>query len=157
MQVVYVDGEQPEIKDPSIFLAGPTPRNKDVPSWRPEALELFQEYEFNGQIFVPENGDGKSQYEYLNQVEWEWNHLHGATVIMFWVPREISNMPAFTTNVEFGFYLCKKPDRCIYGRPPWAAKKGYLDWLFAKNTGRMPENELRTTVAMSIEMALGAT
>lgn len=153
MQVVYVDGEQPEIKSPSIFLAGPTPRDSDTPSWRPDAIEIFKKFEFDGQIFVPEHGDYNSQFEYYNQVEWEWNHLHGATVIMFWVPRELKRMPAFTTNVEFGFYLSERTSACVYGRPNDSAKNSYLDWLFEKVTGRKPETILENTIAKAIEFA----
>ena len=152
MQVIYVDGEQPVITTPSIFLAGPTPRDSTTLSWRPDAIEIFKELNFEGQVYIPENGDYNSQFEYYNQVEWEWDHLHGASVILFWVPREILRMPAFTTNVEFGFYVANRPERCVYGRPDWAEKKGYLDWLFEKNTGKKPENDLKTTIIQAIEL-----
>ena len=38
----------------SIFLAGPTPRSKEVKSWRPEAIRLLKEKGFDGVVFVPE-------------------------------------------------------------------------------------------------------
>ena len=162
MQVVYVDGEQPKITQPSIFLAGPTPRDSftlsndleraklDALSWRPEAIEIFKKFNFQGQVFVPEHGDYNSQFEYYNQVEWEWEHLHGATVIMFWVPREIKRMPAFTTNVEFGYYVSKRPDRCVYGRPEGAAKISYLDWLYGKESDKKIETTLEATIAQAL-------
>ena len=44
-------------------------------------------------------------------------------------------MPAFTTNVEFGYYLCKNPRKVYYGRPDDSEKNKYLDWLFELETG----------------------
>src|SRR4051812_29076026 len=38
MQVVYVGQEFPSHFTKSIMLAGPTPREAHVPSWRPEAI-----------------------------------------------------------------------------------------------------------------------
>ena len=36
---------------------------------------------------------------------WERIALTDATVILFWVPRKLPDMAAFTTNVEFGYWL----------------------------------------------------
>lgn len=49
---------------------------------------------------------------------------------MFWVPREIQTMPAFTTNVEFGMFLDKrsKYKSIILGYPLDAPKMKYLHW-----------------------------
>ena len=39
----------------SVFLAGPTPRQKDIDSWRPEAIEIFRgRLQFTGTLLVPE-------------------------------------------------------------------------------------------------------
>lgn len=154
MQVVYVDGSQPErITDPSIFLAGPTPRDANTPSWRPDALDMFWKRGFKGQVYVPERGNWESSFEYYDQVEWEWRNLHGSTVVMFWVPRNMATMPAMTTNVEFGLYLGHRPTVCVYGRPEWGEKNRYLDWLFYKITARHPQTSLETTVEASITHA----
>jgi hypothetical protein len=141
-----------QFKLPSIFLAGPTSRD-DTPSWRPGAVNLLREAAFDGTVFVPERSNGLSHVEYLAQVEWEWTHLHAATVILFWVPRRLDVWPALTTNVEFGRYVSVVPDKCVYGRPPESEKNRYLDWLYQKLTGRPPESTLQATVNLSVAKA----
>jgi hypothetical protein len=154
MQVVYVDGEQPAIiSHPSIFLAGPTPRSSKDRSWRPEALDLINARGFDGHVFVPERSDWQSNFAYDDQVEWEWRNLHAVTVVMFWVPRVLPAFPAFTTNVEFGLYLARRPTSVIYGRPDMSEKNRYLDWLYKKITTTEPLNDLPRTVATAIERA----
>ena len=40
--------DKPVIKTKnSIFLAGPTPRSKDIPSWRNEALKILKDIQYN--------------------------------------------------------------------------------------------------------------
>jgi hypothetical protein len=134
---------------PSIFLAGPTPRRPEVPSWRPQALELLRQLGFGGAVYVPERRDWSGRFSYLDQVDWEYAGLEGCTVIAFWVPRDLQTLPGFTTNVEFGRYVGS--GRCIYGRPAGAAHTRYLDWLYAKLTGREPEATLEATMRAAIE------
>ena len=69
----------------SIFLAGPTPRNENVKSWRVEVCQKLKELEFDGVVYVPEYSTWKPKMEYLNQVMWEREALTQATVIMFWI------------------------------------------------------------------------
>lgn len=74
MKVFYSD--QPiEIEDldldEGIFLAGPTPRDKVTQSWRPNALQILEKYNFSGKVFVPERGDKTHKIDYDDQVEWE--------------------------------------------------------------------------------------
>lgn len=125
----------------SIFLAGPTPRapkpsRPPDQSWRPEALTILEAYGFDGDVFVPETSDWLSHDNYDRQVRWEWEALNQATVIAFWVPREIFakdadtptlKFPAFTTNVEFGLYA--RSGKALLGYPPGAEKMSYLDAL----------------------------
>jgi hypothetical protein len=111
----------------SIFLAGPTPREEGVPSWRPRALELLEKINFNGKVFVPEDRNGKAKFDYDDQIHWEWKALEAATIILFWIPREIETMPAFTTNVEFGLYAAS--GKILLGYPPEAQKMRYLGEL----------------------------
>jgi hypothetical protein len=154
MQVIYVDGEQArELAGPSIFLAGPTPRSIEDGSWRPEALEIFKARQFDGTVFVPERRDWIAEVDYFDQVEWEWLNLHRCGAIMFWVPRVLPAFPAFTTNVEFGFYLATRTGAVIYGRPDWGQKNKYLDWLFKKVTSAAPKTTLIETVKAAIERA----
>ena len=49
-------------------------------------------------------------------------------------------MPAFTTNVEFGYWMHSK--KIIYGRPDNAVKIKYLDWLYELDYNEKPFNNL---------------
>jgi 8-oxo-dGTP pyrophosphatase MutT (NUDIX family) len=95
-----------------------------VPSWRPEALKLLEEAGFDGHVFVPESRDGAVFTDYDHQVTWENDALNRADVIVFWVPRDLATMPAFTTNVEFGMWC--KSGKVVFGAPPEAPKNRYL-------------------------------
>lgn len=144
MKVIYsdqqIEGVSPII--PSMFLVGPTPRSASVPSWRPEALDILEnQLKFDGVVLVPERKNWAS-HTYLDQVEWEYQGLHSVRWIVAWVPRNLETMPAFTTNVEFGYYVYKFPHRFFYGRPMGAPHTGYLDWLYAKETRRIPHYSL---------------
>ncbi len=98
MKVNYSD--EPVIKaEKSIFLAGPTPRNIEVQTWRKEAIKLLQDLGFDGIVYVPEREFDDRTFNYDNQVWWEREALHNANSIVFWIPRDIKTMPAFTTNV----------------------------------------------------------
>jgi hypothetical protein len=144
----------------SIFLAGPTPREKGVESWRPEAVRLLTLMGFDGEVFVPEQpweipnvGDCGSMYD--NQIEWEQNTLDKCMAILMWVPRELKHMPAFTTNVEFGLYV--KSGNLYYGRPLNTPKTGYLDHTYRKYTNRTPPHvleDLVDEVVQSIDAAI---
>lgn len=139
----------------SIFLAGPTPRSKDVRSWRPEALDILRALKYDGQVIIPEHKGFESRFSaeefenlYLNQCEWEDFGLEHAVKIVFWVPRDLDIFPAFTTNVEFGRYV--NSGRVIYGRPPNAPKNKYLDWLYAKYNKLPIHKTLFNTLVSSI-------
>lgn len=132
MEVVYTGEDMPETFTKSIFLAGPTPRNKDeVESWRPDALRILEDKGFDGVVFVPEGRDGQFKMDYDDQIGWEEKYLNVADCIVFWVPRDIEpdskgypKMAAFTTNVEFGTW--QSSGKIVFGAPPKAAKNGYL-------------------------------
>lgn len=122
----------------SIFLAGPTPRDEKGIDWRPEAIEIFESLDFNGTLFIPSpfltTHDSHSE-NYFHQIDWEERALRAATIVVFWVPRDLQTMPAFTTNVEFGMYVGS--GKMVYGRPVVnynkPPKTGYLDWHARKN------------------------
>jgi hypothetical protein len=133
MNVIYAD--QPiekllELSRHNIFLAGPTPRSPDVPSWRPDAIDILAGFNYSGQVLVPERSDKTWKMNYEDQVEWEHYGLENCYRIAFWVPRVMETMPALTTNVEFGRYVAS--GRARYGRPDDAVKCRYLDWLYKK-------------------------
>lgn len=132
MKVVYALQEFPETWSKAIFLAGPTPRAENpVPSWRVEALELLRSMGYDGVVFVPETEDGKWSHNYDNQIEWETRGLSTADVIVFWVPRDLKTMPAFTTNVEFGRWVDSRY-KVVLGHPKDAPKNRFLDALLGQ-------------------------
>lgn len=139
MEINYSDQEVIRGKK-SIFLAGPTPRNGNVPSWRPYACEKLKELGFDGVVYVPEYSTWKTKDGYLEQVMWERSALTEATVILFWIPRRLPEMPGFTTNVEFGYWLHTK--KVVYGRPNEADKIKYLDWLYTLDYNETPFEDL---------------
>jgi len=128
LEVVYANEPAPDMYGKSVFLVGPTPRDPDTPSWRPNMIAALSRNGYNGVIFSPEPRDGKWQHDYDTQVEWEKTHLTMADIIIAWVPRELKKMPAFTTNVEFGTWI--NSGKIVYGRPENAEKVRYLDWLY---------------------------
>jgi|GEM_PF-3734412 len=139
------------VPQPSVFLAGPSPRRVEDASWRPVALERFADAA-DLALFIPEWDMGLPLADYDRQIRWEWKHLDACTAILFWVPRKSPVFPGFTTNVEFGHYLAKRPDRVIYGRPPEAEKVKYLDELYRHATGREPLTDLAATCDAAREL-----
>jgi len=133
--------------DNNIFLAGPTLRPKHqnlFTSWRDVAIKIFEKKEFSGELYLPE----PFAITYENQVLWEEKRLEASEVILFWVPRELTILPAFTTNVEFGEWM--KSGKVVLGYPKDASNMGYLQWK-ADKYGISVSDTLEGT----IELALG--
>lgn len=151
MKIVYTMEEAPESYSKSIFLAGPTPRNKSIPSWRPQALELLRTAGYDGVVYVPEERPGTEfKYVYPFVPQWENKMLNRADVILFWIPRDLTvvldeggkpkfdkngvpelKMPAFTTNVEFGYWI--RLGKVVLGAPPRANHLAYLRFMMDKH------------------------
>lgn len=130
MDVLFAQGRIPTMDKPSIFLAGPTPRNEadqHLFGWRKDALNQLEKIrKFDGYVFVPEFEDwtfDDKQFDYNAQIEWEHRALRYADCILFWIPRVITEMPAFTTNDEFGYW--KSSGKVVAGFPPSAKKVRY--------------------------------
>lgn len=130
MEVIYTTEPVPYSFKKSLFLAGPTPRNNDTPSWRPQALAILQKIGYDGVVFVPEQRSGEMNWSYLDQAEWEHMAMNASDKIVFWVPRTLPNMPAFTTNVEFGLFATT--GKLVFGAPEWAEKIRYLKFVAKK-------------------------
>ncbi len=135
-----------------IFLAGPTPRKKEVPSWRPSAVAILEKLGYKGTVLVPEREDWTIKFAYEDQVDWEHAGLLNAKAIVIWVPRDMETMPALTTNVEFGYWLAKSPEKIVYGRPPSAPSTRYLDWLYRKDTNRVVFDTLEATLKQAMSL-----
>lgn len=124
-KVIFAGDPMPTSVTSSIFLAGPTPRTTDVPSWRPDAIEALYFAGYVGTVFVPEPREqGNWPAEYLWQLASEEEGLHRADKILFWVPRNMSTMPALTTNIEFGVWA--DSGKALFGAPPGAESVRYL-------------------------------
>ena len=134
----------------SIFLAGPTPREEKVASWRVDAVKKLEELGFDGVVFVPEYSTWVPKTNYVDQANWEREALTAATVILFWIPRSLPDMPGFSTNVEFGYWLHSK--KVIYGRPDGAPKTKYLDWLYKTDYNEEPFNDLDKLLEYAVEI-----
>lgn len=134
----------------SIFLAGPTPRSLDVKTWRKEAVKILKDLGFDGIVYVPELEDDDRTFNYDNQVWWEREALYNANIIVFWIPRS-SQLPAFTTNVEYGYWIAKNSNKVIYGRPDNSEKNRYLDWLYQTETGNKPINNLEELLKVALK------
>ena len=135
----------------SIFLAGPTPRKGNVISWRTKACQILKKAGFDGVVYVPEYSTLKPKEDYVDQAMWERKALENATIIVFWIPRKLPDMAAFTTNVEFGYWLHSK--KVLYGRPDDADKIKYLDWLYKVDYGKEPYNDLESLLKEAIKLA----
>lgn len=154
MRVLYSDEAPFDGSTNGIFLAGPTPRRSDVVSWRPKAIEILRQSGFSGTVLVPERQNGWAKVSYDDQVEWERAGLSLAKAIVFWVPRNMETMPALTTNVEFGYWVAKSPERVVYGRPQDAPSTRYLDWLIAQERKDVViYDNLTDVLSSAIEMA----
>jgi hypothetical protein len=141
----------------SIFLAGPTHRfgteqNKHC-HWRDEAINCCEAYNFEGTIFSPERSDNfQKSFDYDQQINWELENLNKATCILFWIPRDLQILPAFTTNVEFGLFVNNQQKFVVYGRPNDSVKNRYLDCLWKKYRTNKIFDNLPILVEYTIEI-----
>ncbi|MGW2227469.1 nucleoside 2-deoxyribosyltransferase domain-containing protein [Streptomyces formicae] len=120
LTVVYAREPIPSPTAPSVFLAGPTPRvGSGAESWRPAALTELAAQWTGAQpltVLTPESRGGKRAEHYDDQVDWETDARAAASVILFWIPRDLRTLPGFTTNVEFG--LDVSSGKAVLGCPP---------------------------------------
>lgn len=123
MKIIYA-GEKIHKSKFSVFLAGPTPREISVKSWRPEFIESLKTKGFKGSVIAPENRVLGSPYDFDKQVPWEVEGLTKADLVIFWIPRKLDTMPAFTTNIEFGEFM--HSDKIAVGFPPESVNNRYI-------------------------------
>ena len=130
MEIIYTLEEESTFNN-SIYLAGPTYRpdenGNQKSGWREEAINILKELNFNGVLFVPECRNGKSlkDWSYSRQVKWEMDKMGNCNVILFWIPRDMKELPALTTNTEFGEYLYS--GKIVIGAPKDSENNRYLE------------------------------
>lgn len=126
MKTVFNLEDMPAVT-PAIFLAGPTPRSREVASWRPQALDILAQLGFDGAVVIPEDRDfdNRTDFDYAGQIDWERACLKASDIVVFWVPRHLVDMPAFTTNIEFGF-VSERNQPFVLGYPVDSPKMRYL-------------------------------
>ena len=131
LMIINFSDEKINISNNSIFLAGPTLRDSEFDlSWRKNACDYLESIGFSGIVYVPEFKNGKNPMDFLNQAGWEREGLMNAGVIVFYIPRKLPLLPGFTTNVEYGMYLAKRPEASILCCPLDSEKNRYLEWLY---------------------------
>jgi nucleoside 2-deoxyribosyltransferase len=142
--------EVQEAPRPIIFLAGPTVRGNQphLISWRFKTIEEFERRGFSGSLIIPEftsKTESDKGKDWI--VHWENNGLTIADCIMFWIPRT-RELIGLTTNFEFGYWLQRKPEKVVYGRPEDSFRNRYLDlmWGIALNKQRPIYKTLEDTV-----------
>jgi len=123
--------EDLDFEGPGAFLAGPTPRSTNVKSWRPHMIQILRNSGYQGKIVIPEMRDSKNWnpengFTYDKQILWEDKAMTDADIIIFWIPRDMIDMPALTTNTEFGYWYAKQPEKLIIGIPDDAEKCDYI-------------------------------
>jgi nucleoside 2-deoxyribosyltransferase len=147
--------------NPIIFLAGPTVRGNQthLTSWRFAAIEEFNKQGFDGYLIVPEFVSRTESDKGRTELPlWELAGLKVCDVIMFWIPRT-RELPGQTTNQELGYWMARKREKVIYGRPDDAYRIQYQDIMWEadandRNKGIIPiKNTLEATIKESIAMA----
>jgi len=128
MKIRYVDDNI--VEEPSIFLAGPTPRDYSF-SWRTTALDILNTCGYEHTVYVPETFD-RSKADWVKQVTWETHALEVSTVIAFWICRSEWKMPGLTTNDEWGYWKSRDPDKILLGVPPGSLHCRYQTWWALK-------------------------
>ena len=151
MNVIY-SMEDINIIGKSVFLAGPIPRDNNATSWKNDAISIFLENGFEGTVLVPEKRNFVAKVDYMDEVHWDLEALEKCDLIVFWIPRKKPYMLGLTTNVEFGYYINKK--RILYGRPNDADDIIYLDWLYKKDTGNIPFDNLEDLLKEAIKILM---
>lgn len=157
MRVIFAQEPIPEERG-GIFLAGPTRRTYTHPcvdDWRYYMRSALQTVGCPDSmlLYIPEPESGNwDDCHYLSQVEWEFAAMYLASVILFWIPRNMQlGMLGLTTNVEFGFWL--RSGKVILGYPENAEHVYYLAWLLEKETGRIPFKTMEDAAIAAIKMA----
>jgi len=123
---------------PTVFLAGPTVRGNQqhLISWRFEAINIFKDKNFEGNLIIPEFIDKTESDKHRDDIPiWEYNGLSKCHVIMFWIPRT-RELIGLTTNHELGYWMGRDRTKIVYGRPDDAYRIKYLDIMWKEDAKR---------------------
>jgi hypothetical protein len=73
MIVVYTQETPPDSFTSSIFLAGPSPRERAHPNWRAEAIQILERLGYQGVVFAPvwRDVNDAGPFDYDSQIDWE--------------------------------------------------------------------------------------
>jgi len=115
----------------SIYLAGPTyrPDQGENASWRAKALQYITGTEFQGDVYIPEYSPKTgmpADWTYSRQVSWELDAMNHASVILFWIPRDMKTLPGLTTNIEFGEWM--HSEKLVVGFPEKSDNNRYIKY-----------------------------
>lgn len=137
----------------TIFLAGPTLRNASfAESWRKYACEKLASLGYDGLVYVPEFKEGNMKPDLTEQASWERKGLLNSDIIIFYIPRKLPELPGFTTNIEFGMWISKKPEACMFCAPINGEKLEYLRWLWREELPKEPiYEELDDILAAAVD------
>jgi hypothetical protein len=154
MHLVYAFQPFPRTFHRSLYLAGPTPRDPTVPSWRPYAVHLLHALAYDGVVFLPESLDGQRRGDYDQQMAWELEAMRRADVLLFWIPAERDTFPAYTTRVEFGCHV--HTGKITLGIPRDAYKTRYIARLAQCHHLRVHQTLPETVTAALAKLGEGA-
>lgn len=160
-EVLRYESSLADIRDsqrPIIFLAGPTVRGNQphLTSWRFEAIEEFERQGFGGILVVPEfSSKTESDKGKVWIPAWEFAGLCISDVNLFWIPRT-KELIGLTTNHEHGYWLAKKREKVVYGRPDDAYRNTYLDlmWVFDPEQSDRPPDKIYGSLSETIKASI---
>lgn len=130
MKLVYT-GEHCQNFRNSIFLAGCSYRDGSLNSmsWRREIELIIQQKEVETSVeftlIIPEMNPNIPLYLTSEDIyRWETFMLSRSSSILFWIPRDMQDLPGLTTNIEFGEWMSK--EGVFVGYPDDAEKNGSI-------------------------------
>ena len=145
---------------PTIFLAGPTERSNQphLTSWRFEAIEMFKESGFCGNLIIPEFTSNVESAQHMYDLPiWEFEGLRRCHAIMFWIPRT-RELIGLTTNHELGYWMGRERDKVVYGRPSYAYRIAYLDTMWVEDCrdrfDKNAEADIYTTLQKTVNASI---
>jgi 8-oxo-dGTP diphosphatase len=130
LTIVYAQTTFPTTVQKTLFLAGPTERTGRPTAWRQEALKILNDLSYDGHVFIPEAEGYVWNDKCDEQNAWEHDALSRADAIVFWVDRNLTIRPGFTTNIEWGQWMQSK--KVVLGIPVGAPKTSYMEWCAKK-------------------------